>query len=655
MMNTAVIPEHVSMYLSRTALLIRDGQVDVSEAEGFLLDNVYRELDGLEVDVIKEKRPSKCFETICNVSTQLHLRGFLHRICMTLGSNDEPYAELCCNPYASHALETLFTRMANAPTRPEDEAPARDSQGVKIEPMGILAQQWMRRMGSDLIGMASNASASHVLRSMILLFSGCRWASKHLQTAFKLSGAGVIRRDDPPTPWMHELFEQVVGNFVTALETSREEAMRFGCMAPSSATLQLLLAVCAAASRDGWRDRLVRALTGLPSDPKANWEAVEGSLAEDLSRDRVGSRLLEAVVERSSLVDFHRLWTGLLEPRARALAMDGAGNWVLSAALDRTKLEGLDAGKAVENICTPNLSGLMKNQRLGVVVRVVKAASETGSGPEDEEASRRRRRVLALLAYSDARTPLLETLLGTVEEGGSGASRPLVDLAGALHSLGEEGRAVLDVWWDGLDEEQVRLACSCRSWSSVSEAMLHGHTSPKSKFKFIRKMRINWLLMCSDKYAHHVILTALSTLEGMGQGNMAEALRLEMKQNRDSLARNEWGTKLLKRLAAEGDERRIEDPLGEKKRREAVSMASIFNETGKRDRLDDVQGAPETTKREKKEKKSKKKSKHEDEKDDGPKLSRKNKKKEKKRLRRGRIETLFLFFLSLLLNHISHF
>ncbi len=68
------------MYLSRTALLVRDGEVDLSGADAFLLDNILKQCDGLEVEVLGDKKASKSFEVVLRACSDVQLRGFLHRL-----------------------------------------------------------------------------------------------------------------------------------------------------------------------------------------------------------------------------------------------------------------------------------------------------------------------------------------------------------------------------------------------------------------------------------------------------------------------------------------------------------------------------------------------------------------------------------------------
>lgn len=605
----SALSEETSLYLSRAAAMLRDGGLG-EEERGVLVDQALREVDGQEKAVVEEKQPSRWLEVIVGSATAEQLRGFLHRLLQSVGGGGgvatdvSALPDLCCNPYASHALEALCVRVASLTLPLDDSLPLRDSQGVLIPPLGQLFSTLLTRLGSDLLGMAGAPRASHILRALMLLFGGCAWFSKNAQSAFSLKDGGIVARPIPPAPWMRSLFEKMAESLLVGMEASREDAIQFGCNPASSATLQLFLAICQQGERDGWRSRAVRVLTGLPVSQDEAWNPA-GSVLEELAFNNVGSRLIEAVVDRCSEADFRRLWTGFLESRARQLAVDVSGNWILAAALDRAVALSISCTRAVELICTPDLGALLRAHRWGVVIRVVRAVQGEGTG--GEEGARMRRRVLALLSHvGEQPAPLLEKLLGSVSEAGAGASRGLVDVAAALHSLGEEGRAVLDRWWDGLDEDEVRQASCCRVWSAVAEAMLRGHASLGSKRKFIRKLRSSWPDLCRDKYGHHVALTALETLELLGEKEVESQLRLSTKKERDYIGRSEWGAKMLRRLADRSEAQHVE----------GISVAALLgnaegaNGAEKRERTAD-EGEGEKKKKKKKEKRSRKEKKEE--------------------------------------------
>jgi hypothetical protein len=590
------------------------------EAESFLLDNVFREVDGLEVEIISEKKASKCFETIVNVSNQLHLRGFIHRLCLALGSEDNEYANLCRNPYASHVMECVFMRIAV--TEPHGEGVVRDTQGVKMENISTLVLNWLRHMGADLLGMSSDKSASHVLRAMMLLFSGCRWGTKASQNAFSLKknqlhGGGIIERDAATLlPWMTEAFATVVESFIKSLEGSVEDTKYFSSQEPAScATLQLLLVVCDL-KNPVYRDRLVCALTFLPPPKSKQVVAPETSLFDELIYNGVGSRLAEVLLERCCDVHFQTLWENFVVPGARAMAMDHSANFALQTALIRAgSIPGCPMIPVLEAICRPNLAALFKGNRLGVVLQVMKAIRCL---EEPSAASLWRRKIVALLSQSEVAAPLLVQLLGPIEDAGSGISRPLIDISSAIHGLGKEGTGVVDNFWDGLTEDQVRTACCCRAWSEVGEAFLKGDSSLASKNKFIRKMQINFVEMCRDKYGHHIALTALEVIE-LENAETYKGLSTMLKKNRDYICRNEWGTKLMKKLGDRSEQKYVpaaapltveslfaDDSSSSKKKRgrggeEGNDVYSNDNNNG------DDDGQDESKKKKKKKKKKKEK------------------------------------------------
>lgn len=118
----------------------------------------------------------------------------------------------------------------------------------------------------------------------------------------------------------------------------------------------------------------------------------------------------------------------------------------------------------------------------------------------------------------------------------------------------------MDAFWDGLTEEQVRAACCSRVWSTVVESFLKGNSGRACKHKLVRKMASAFVEIARDKYGFHAALTALATCAADGHTETHAQLSRAIKQNREYVGRNEWGAKLLKKLA---QQRREEDEAEE--------------------------------------------------------------------------------------------
>lgn len=105
-----------------------------------------------------------------------------------------------------------------------------------------------------------------------------------------------------------------------------------------------------------------------------------------------------------------------------------------------------------------------------------------------------------------------------------------------------------------MTEEQVRAACCNRVWSMVVESFLKGNSGRNCKHKLIRKMVSSFLEIARDKYGFHAALTALTTAANDGHVETHAQLSRIIKQNRDHVARSEWGLKLLKKIAQKARE-----------------------------------------------------------------------------------------------------
>ena len=280
------IPEQVTMYLSRTALLLRKGEVDLTN-EPFLLDNVYRETDGVEKDIACDKAASKWLETIVKHSGQAQLRGLLHRLALSVGSDDADFVELCTDPYCSFVLQSVFTRLGE--TEPQEAGATRDAQGVIMLPLGELLLAWLKRLGEDLLGMAHQRVASFVLRQLMLLFGNCKETGKGDNQTVSTRESKAVE------PWKAVGFARIFELVLKGLEQSAEDVRAACRSAAAAAALQTLLAVLDESAKAGvpgraaQREQLVSALTYLPPVTSKQVAIEETSLFAEMARDATGS------------------------------------------------------------------------------------------------------------------------------------------------------------------------------------------------------------------------------------------------------------------------------------------------------------------------------------------------------------------------------
>lgn len=597
-----------------------------------MLDNFFKEIDGYEVEVLNDKRATKSLECVIRVSKVNHLTGFLNALFLQLGSENEPYENLCCSPYASHTIENVFYRIAEL-------LASQQYEGFPTN-LDSLISGFLLHLGSDLVGMSSNKSASYILRATILLTSGCKWSSRIAQTEFRVRRIenGIVPPEANATSApMWPIFERLANTFILNLEKSADDARKFACDPVSSACMQLLLACLDARCRNApsekspyvaLRDRLVSAVTLFP--PPASCRRIkdgmsnETSFFSDFAYDSVGSRLMELVSDRCCKDHFLLMARSFLLPQARDMALDQSANFVVNTALARLVTEKLDDDgdlvlKLVEVLCKPNLGALLQRKRYGVILWMLRGLS----GMNGATGKTWRRRILVLMSQSEVPTPLLIELLGPLDKEGANVSRPVIDIACAMHQLQAEGSEVMDLFWDELTEDALAKLVKSRAWSEVVEAFLKGHSHKKSKQKLIRKMEANFVEMCRDKYAHHVAFTSF-TVSGADKdaADIHAKLAKLLKKQREYISRNEWGTKLLKKVSVYTEETRAAAAANAGKSTapapKKLDLDYFFGDDDKKDkknkesnkkreRSDAGSGDVEEKKSSKKEKKSKKK------------------------------------------------
>ncbi len=583
------------MYLSRTALLLRKGEVDLAN-EPFLLDNVFRETDGLEREIACDKAASKWMETIVKHANQAQLRGLLHRLSLSVGNDDGAFVTMCTDPYCSYVLQSVFVRLGE--TELAADAPARDSQGVAMLALGDLMLAWLKRLGDDLLGMAHQRVASFVLRQLALLLGNCKETGKNEKLVV------TLREGRAAEPWMETGFGRLFDAVVAGLEKSAEDVREACRSAAAAAALQTLLAIADENGKSGKaayetrRDKLVCVLTFLPAVGSKQVATGETSLFVEMACDVTGSQLMQRVVQRCHRVHFETVWKTFLVSDARRLALDRHANYVVTAAMERVReFAHLDVMPMLEALCKPNLAALFNGNVLKLIVAMLRAAARL----EGEPGSLWRRKLVAQLAQSEIPAPLLTQLVGTIGEGGAQVSAVLTEIACVVHEMGQEGPRVVDAFWDGLTEEQVRSACCNRVWSMVAEAFLKGNSARSCKHKFVRKMNAHLVEMARDKYGFHPALTALAFCETEYPETHATLMK-QLKQNREYVCRNEWGQKLMKKLAQlraaadkeQGEDEAVPAPLTvdallEDRKANKKSKKKAKKRTKKREREEEVE------------------------------------------------------------------
>lgn len=170
------------------------------------------------------------------------------------------------------------------------------------------------------------------------------------------------------------------------------------------------------------------------------------TLFAELARDATGSQLMQRLATRCHPTHFAVLWKALLLPQARTLATDPSANYVVTAALERAN--GDDGGGAevlpmLEALAKPNLVALFNAQAYRLLLAMLRAASALTGAPG---VLWRKRLVAQLAGQSDTATALLPLLAGPIEGAGTGAGgvgMARAELACAVHSMGQEGPAVV--------------------------------------------------------------------------------------------------------------------------------------------------------------------------------------------------------------------
>lgn len=323
------------------SMLDADGFADDEERELFV-DNVFREVDGHEQRLATDqgmrpprlpgRRPgvplmrrrvacSRVLEKLLAISSAFHLRVFADRL-------QGQYAALCADPYASHVVQTLFALL---PDRLDADAPApaaavgADDPGLGVLlPLPDLLLRAYEEVREALPALTENPYGSHVVRVVLVVLSGRDVDESLVRSAASrrfrerdaaeaqaaADGAEALasapkHRDAPRS--VPDTFVAMLGQFAAVfMAMPPAQLQQLATHTTASPVLQCLLRALAAHDRDAG-DRLALHLLRLDGPVEADTRVW---LREQMVRDPVGGRLLEAMLEvppRARVCAVHRM------------------------------------------------------------------------------------------------------------------------------------------------------------------------------------------------------------------------------------------------------------------------------------------------------------------------------------------------------------
>lgn len=362
------------------------------ERDGFIR-SVLEEARGKELKLVTNQICSKLMERLVLFASDLQLKRIMKQF-----SNH--YVALVHHKYASHVVETLLVRAAAQVEKElihgEEEVEENDGDDEESELNSISTESLFLSLVNELKphlkSMISHQYSSHVLRLLLLIFSGKELPSTTTSNSTLRSKKSKIARkmieikdnedfarafQTPPSfkAELREMCSELTRNQDT--KTYRE----FAINKIASPVIQLVIQVEGLVDRERTAWHLIFLKDSAPKDSQ------EEAYVEYLLSDPVGSHFLESTIKNDGarLKYIERLYKLYMKERVLKLSRRSTtGVYIVQALL--FKLKPVEVEHILDEII-PELSNLISisdNQNLDLGQRLIDASISRGNYRRDE-------------------------------------------------------------------------------------------------------------------------------------------------------------------------------------------------------------------------------------------------------------------------------
>ncbi|XP_067870568.1 nucleolar protein 9-like isoform X1 [Heterodontus francisci] len=493
-------------YFRRVGDALEQGFEEKEEKDLFIA-NVLEEVWGQELNLCTHASVSIVLERLLGHCGGPHLRRFL-------GALRPHYAQLSCHRCGAHVVQTALlqaARLGGQLQAVEEET----SDGGSLE---ALIRELSASIRERLLDCARDAQGSFVLRTLLQVLGGTVLSTEDRKRNPRQKAARGAKRDiqvgnatefDVPEGFLEELHD-----LAKLLEANVKVFVTHPIASP---VLQVALRV------------LSQKLPAVSGELCGAVIKYLGSLgqAEGCSpllvflKDKVGSRLLENIIQASDKKLFRKLYKSHFRGQLVSLALHPIANYTVQRLLAASPSQKLFS-KLFDELC-PALEDILAQGHMGIITELVAACVKHKEKQQAmlmrlyqafhcyEPASRRLAcvpLVVSLLTYEvfynldgeDSTTeyqPSEEKRLEAVSYHGSLLMQHL------LHF--DEPAAVVRSMAAVSQGDHVRLACD-QAGSHVYDALLTSSTvSGKQRRKIIRKLTGQFAQLACDKYGSRVL------------------------------------------------------------------------------------------------------------------------------------------------------
>ncbi|KAJ3379656.1 Nucleolar protein 9 [Lobulomyces angularis] len=501
---------------TRTYFLELESKLDNPEFESeedkeIFITNLFKELQNLEINMAKDFDGSRIFEKLMIHANDFQLRILGENLFLfedEAEDNVEPKCtlkSLFTDTYSSHVIQTFLQISSDVIHREvigesiveidgSDLNLPKSMTEIVLELCNILKNDWSEIM-KDQYG-------SHLLRVLINLLSGERMLEdseirSRNSRFFKLNNTSAIikfnksRERKVPEEFKKKLIE--ISSLLTK-NLTHAEIKQLAIHPIASPVLQLLVL------NNGLDQTFVKILL--------HAESSNTSFFNILMKDRVGSHLVEKIIDCANEEEFNEIFETNFKGNLKVLCLDAISNFIIQRLIANSNKHYLKI--IIEEICD-HFHDLFFNQRAGVVEKLVLSSGKLNISCEKVFDG-------LLKAFEIKSDDDFKILLGCIISlrnptafGNTNIIKSNM-LHGSLISqhifsfFPSEFVLKLEESFLSLPVEDILKYVKHHSLSRVVEALIKSRkTKLDTKWKLCDILLGNWCDLAKDKYASHII------------------------------------------------------------------------------------------------------------------------------------------------------
>ncbi|KAJ3340573.1 Nucleolar protein 9 [Kappamyces sp. JEL0680] len=550
-----------------------DTDFEDSQDQYLFIENVYREVKGKEILIASDYEGSRILERLFKASFDFQVREFAVALAGRL--------------FASHVCQTILTiasdiverevqGFSSVPKSDDGDGPSEPEGLPSMQDIVLLIVDELYQTGSTdsdtaLDGTNSTETpapsvwrelmvhphASHVLRTLLNLLSGSKLVEAQIRSkksvAYNMNHKTGALDTTKKNRLVPASFSAKLKTLVESIAFELDDVKSLATHPIANPVLQLLVCL------PHYSDSLVKTLFDFKSPQAAEF-------IKHLIQDKVGSHLMEKLVEHSSADVYRALYKGFFKTRWLELCAHPISNFVVQSVIGHCHKES--QFEEILDTLAPHFEELLFGAaaRSGIVVKIVETAIQY---PQQQKKC-----VDALLtafhAVESERRPDLANLVLNLRTWDSFQERIFVHkphtngsliLQHVLHYVAEQSRVFSDSIL-GMDRTQLELWISDPGASRILEALLASPTAPnKTKRALVEIFLGGFAKLSCDKYASHFVDKCWTA----SNIDLKTQIAQEMANSYQTLYNNFHGKFILRNCGIELFKRRREEWVSHQK------------------------------------------------------------------------------------------